>query len=522
MRAALEKIVFFEWRLSEIAAELSAAEARCASAELERGRADETAHAAQSQAQAARIRIAELEADRARLAALLARPAHVFAAPSEVDRDRTAQLEAELAEARSELALHKQERARWLNEMIEQARSGDEAPAALAQFISELRGDIIALRERQKQSDALLVSAGLEPPAVIDPQPPPVAAHREPEPVEAARKMWAEGRLGTLPPPGAPDLAHGQLPAHGAHDLAPALRAQEPAGLRPYGREPVPALEALGRASFETSGRASFEAPGRASFQPLGRESIDTLGRARFDDVSGRAHESGPARALAEQCLRALASRDPARREQAARHLAALPLPSAAPLLASALGSEQEPRARAQLGRALAACGGDGAAHLVEQLQEPAEHALVRLAALEALTQPGPGSELRALAALRRAAADPAPAVRRRAAAIAASTEGAAEIFALLGTDEDASVRRMKEAARNEAPQAPEEPVAAARDVAREALLAVQAAMFGLTDGELAETLNVPEPEALVIAAGLVSSGRLGRRGKRLIAAQGA
>jgi hypothetical protein len=34
--------------------------------------------------------------------------------------------------------------------------------------------------------------------------------------------------------------------------------------------------------------------------------------------------------------------------------------------------------------------------------------------------------------------------------------------------------------------------------------------------------LNVPEPEALVIAAGLVSSGRLGRRGKRLIAAQGA
>ena len=81
LRAALEKIVFFEWRLSEIAAELSAAEARCSSAELERGRADQATHAAQAQAQAARIRIAELEADRARLAALLARPAHAFAAP---------------------------------------------------------------------------------------------------------------------------------------------------------------------------------------------------------------------------------------------------------------------------------------------------------------------------------------------------------------------------------------------------------------------------------------------------------
>ena len=488
MRAALEKIVFFEWRLSEIAAELSAAEARCASAELERGRADETAHAAQAQAQAARIRIAELEADRARLAALLARPAHVFAAPSEADRDRTAQLEAELAEARSELALQKQERARWLNEMIEQARSGDEAPAALAQFISELRGDIIALRERQKQSDALLRNAGIEPPPAIDPQPPPVAAHREPEPVETARRMWAEGRLGSLTPPGLLDPL-----APGAQDL-PAL-AREP-GLHAYGREPAH----------------------DGAERPLGREieAREYSARPTFDEPGGRAHESGPARALAEQCLRALASRDPARREQAARHLAALPLPSAAPLLAGALGSEQEPRARAQLGRALAACGGEGAAHLVERLQQPEEHALVRLAALEALTQPG-GE--RALAALRRAAADPSPAVRRRAAAIAASTDGAAEIFALLGTDEDASVRRMKESARNEAPDAP---VAAARDVAQEALLAVQAAMFGLTDGELAETLNVPEPEALVIAASLVSAGRLGRRGKRLIAAQGA
>src|SRR5205823_3618539 len=46
------------------------------------------------------------------------------------------------------------------------------------------------------------------------------------------------------------------------------------------------------------------------------------------------------ASALAEQCLRGLSARDPARREQAARHLAAMPVPAAAPALASALGAE--------------------------------------------------------------------------------------------------------------------------------------------------------------------------------------
>jgi hypothetical protein len=50
LRAALEKIVFFEWRLSELAAELSAAQSRCASAELERGRAEEEARAADQRA----------------------------------------------------------------------------------------------------------------------------------------------------------------------------------------------------------------------------------------------------------------------------------------------------------------------------------------------------------------------------------------------------------------------------------------------------------------------------------------
>jgi hypothetical protein len=58
------------------------------------------------------------------------------------------------------------------------------------------------------------------------------------------------------------------------------------------------------------------------------------------------------------------------------------------------------------------------------------------------------------------------------------------------------------------------------RDLAREAVLAIQTAIFGLTDSELASALSVPEAVAGPLVARLVSSGRLIRRGKRLVAAQ--
>ena len=204
------------------------------------------------------------------------------------------------------------------------------------------------------------------------------------------------------------------------------------------------------------------------------------------------------------------------RREQAARHLAALPRASAAPLLASSLGVEPEPRTRAQLARALVSCGGDGSADIVSALQAREEHPLVRLAALEALC--GLGGH-RARAALEAASVDPAPALRRRAAAIAAGTDGSEDIVRRLGTDEDASVRSVRKIASTETKAAP---LPRQRDVAQDALLAVQAAIFGLTESELAETLGLPEPEAGKVAARLVQDGHLGRRGKRLVAAQGA
>ena len=479
LRAALEKIVFFEWRLSELAAELSAAQSRCAAAELERARADEGTRIAQSQAQAARLQLAELEADRSRLASLLARPAHpLHAAASEAleaERDRCARLDADLIEARRELSAQKAERARWLNEMIEQARSGDEAPAALAQFISELRGQVIALRDRQRQCDALLAEAGITPPPSPDSLPPLPLPRREAEPVETARKMWAEGRLG-----GAPMSAGMSAAPMPAGISAGPMSAERSDGPTTSGMSARPMTAGMSDAPMSTAG------PGAA------------------------------ARALAEQCVRALSSRDPLRREQAARHLAALPRASAAPLLASSLGVEPEPRTRAQLARALVSCGGDGSADIVSALQAREEHPLVRLAALEALC--GLGGH-RARAALEAASVDPAPALRRRAAAIAAGTDGSEDIVRRLGTDEDASVRSVRKIASTETKAAP---LPRQRDVAQDALLAVQAAIFGLTESELAETLGLPEPEAGKVAARLVQDGHLGRRGKRLVAAQGA
>jgi len=432
LRAALEKIVFFEWRLSELAAELSAAQSRCASAELERARSEDQARAAHEAARSARMQLADLEAERARLASLLSRPAHgatVDMHALEAERGRSARLQAELDDARRQLQHGRSERERWLGEMIEQSRSGGEEPAALAQFISELRGEVIALRERQQRCDELLARAGVEapPPAGTLPLPAPP---REAEPVVEARKLWAEGRLASA---------------------GTAISAPRDAG--------------------------------------------------------------AAARALADQCVRNLSSGDPGRREQAARHLLAMPQPSAAPLLANALAAEKDAKARAKMARALAACGAEGAADIVAGLQAVSEPPLVRLAAVEALC----AISARARPALEIAAQDPAAGVRRRAAALAAA-EGFSDLLARFSSDADASVRAAAEAACREAPAPAPEPL---RDISHEAVLAVQSAIFGLSEAELGDRLGLPEQEAASIASRLLSARRIGRRGKRLVAAEG-
>ena len=179
---------------------------------------------------------------------------------------------------------------------------------------------------------------------------------------------------------------------------------------------------------------------------------------------------------------------------------------------------------RAALALALVACGGEGAADLVVQLQGPSEPALVRLAALDALCAAGPG---RARLALETAAKDVSPAVRRRAAMLALTAEGAGDVAAGLLRDADFSVRA---AARPRAPEAtlasvPTEPPAAPEPLddgshlLGQAVAAVRAAIFGLSDEELARHLEIPGPAAADLAARLVGEGLVARRGKRLVAA---
>ena len=470
LRAALEKIVFFEWRLGEIAAELAAAQTRAAHAETERLRAEEQGRNAQVQAQAARLSLAEIEADRARLAALLARPAHAAQADAagpalEAERARAAQLQAELDDAREQISRQRSERERWLSEMIEQARSGGEAPAALAEFISELRGEVLALREREKLTDALMSERGftLPPPArTLAPAPQP---HRDDNAVEEARALWAQGRLGGTA---------------GARDRARAATA-------------------LGVAAPERPLEPARPAPPLPLQPPSSRE-------------------GAAARALAEQCLRGLQSPDAARRAQAAGHLAAVPSKAAAPLVAHALGLETDSKARASLVRALVACGGEGAAELASGMLAGTEAPIVRLAAVEALASLG-GE--RGRAALEAGARDPAAAVRRRTATLLLSLREGHDLLALLAADGDPTVRAAS------APPVIDEvaPVASApapkpvvRDLAAEALQACRASIFGLSEPELADALRIDAGPAAELASRLIDLGRLSRRGKRLVA----
>jgi len=489
LRAAMEKVVFFEWRLSELAAELAAAQTRAAAAEAERDRAVELRGEAERHAFEARQHAHYLDSERDRLATLLTRPTQAIAeaAAVQTERARAAKLESELNEARREIDRQRAERDRWLAERLAQAQGASDSEGSLAEFISELRGEVIALREREKHCEELLRSAGIEPPPPASPPPPIEPATALPrDPLEQARVLLAQGRLSVRARPAAPSPA-------AATTLEP---RKSPPSTRP-----------------------------------------SSIGAAT---VVRRPAPSAAAVALAEQCLRGLSARDPARREQAARHLAAVPVAAAAPALASALGTETEPRARGQMAVALVACGGAAAADLVMELQRDAEP-LVRLAVLDALCS----LPERATAALEIAASDESVAVRRRAAALSA-TLGLTEIRARLAVDPDESVRvacEPREVAPAAAAQSREaepprmrmsSPGAApvhsftghsdsgARDLSREAVLAIQTAIFGLTDTELAAALSVPEAVAGPLVARLISSGRLTRRGKRLVAAQAA
>jgi hypothetical protein len=529
LRAALEKIVFFEWRLGELAAELAAAGSRAAAAEQDRERALAELHEARLAAHAAHQRLAEAEAERTRLSSLLARPQpHALdGAALEAERQRSAQIAAELADARREIDRQKQERERWLQDMIAQARDGDEAPAALAQFISEIRAEVISLRSRAAACDEVILRAGLAPPPPAVPEPPPSAPTRESDAVELARRFWAEGRLGDLPTPPASSAARSsppRLPAAG-ESFVPALQTRPPVGpLAPPRDAPTDLLP-----GFLLADRP------RSSYPPA--PSLPARASAQH--------------ALVEQCLRGLAARDPLRRERAARHLAAFPTPAAAPAIAASLGREEVPRCRAAMARALAACGGPEAAQIVLSLLAPSEPPLVRMGALESLAVEG-GPCLRA--ALEAGAADPAVSLRRRTASLALSLGAAPDLLSRLCADPDSSVRaaagggdQYPEAPLAEEPApdrgqetapaaetasnptsgrspplpSPEEPPPP-RNLPGAALHAIRTAIFGLSETELAAAIGLDAETAGRLAEELVAGGLLSRRGRRLVAGPGA
>jgi hypothetical protein len=353
------------------------------------------------------------------------------------DRERIADLEASLAEARAEISRQREERDRWLSDMVAQARAGGEGPAALADFISELRGEVISLREQVRQDRADHAPSGTT--AAEEPTAPVVRAP------DAARPE-------VLPPP----------------DFAP----------EPKPPSPLPSRDSMRKGSA--------------------------------------------ARALSEQSLRQLGSTDPERRAQAARNLSAVPSPAAAPDLAAALARERDPRVRGALALALVACGAEGAADLVAELQGPPEPAVVRLAALDALCSAGPE---RARTALEKAARDESPAVRRRAAMLAQTTEGAHEIAAALARDTDFSVRsaaRPPAAERSTLAAVPGTSAPRPRNDVEQltgnAVAAVRAAIFGLSEEELAQQLEMPEEAAAALADRLIGEGLVARRGRRLVA----
>jgi len=108
---------------------------------------------------------------------------------------------------------------------------------------------------------------------------------------------------------------------------------------------------------------------------------------------------------------------------------------------------------------------------------------------------------------------------------LALTTEGAQDIAAALARDIDSSVRaatRPRAAEPlNAVPEAPT-PRDEGERLVGDAVAAVRAAIFGLSDEELARHLDMPEEAAAALAARLVGEGLVARRGRRLVASSNA
>jgi hypothetical protein len=384
LRSALEKIVFFECRVSQLESELSAARTTA-----ERARAD---------AVEARRRETEL--------------AQALAA----ERGARGDAEARTDDLGERVRLLEGERERLLGGLVDRARVGGAAGAGgapgpdvdgadLAGFIAELRAEIVALRAWKAEAEAAGIRGG-----------------------------------GSIP------AARGERAA-----------------------ESMPAL------------LARFRDEGRVGLSGRDSDRLKDLLTTRADRV------------LYERSMDDLAARDPRVRARAVRALEALGVRAAAPLLAAALGREDDEGVKAAILGALGRFQEPFAAELCTRALGDARPA-VRVAALEALARVAQGeAEPRVAQAL----SDPSPLVRRRAALLLGFTGGdraEAALSVALG-DPDRGVARAAAAALSGRPTARAQgALARALEHPQESVRRAAAASLSRVAGE-AVSAEGPAPE---------------------------
>lgn len=379
LRGALEKIVYFECRVSQLESELRAAV--------------KTAERAAADASSSHRKAVELEG-----ALAAARGA----------REESERRAASLGER---VQLLEVERERLLAGLVEQARvagapgaEGDAAgdQADLAGFIAELRGEIEELR-RFKES----------------------VLRNSPSPAEGAREGTGRsvpaGREDEAAMRSSPGWEGSRAEDDGARSTtvarrgSAALTAPEPSG--PDARHP-----SVG----SLAGRLAGE----------GRVGIS----ARDAGALGSQLTTASDRVLFEEAVERLRAPEPEARLRAVRRLEALGPKAASPLLAAAVGREQDAEVKVALLGALGRVEEPFAADIVgSALRDP--RPAVRAAALDAFSRLAPDrAEACTLAAL----ADESPIVRRRAALLLGFSRGPQADEALAATlrDADAGVAR--------------------------------------------------------------------------------
>ena len=529
LRSALEKIVFFECRVSQLEAEASAART--------------TAERARGDAAAARRR--EVELDQA-----LA-----------VERGARAEAEARATELADRVRLLETGRERLLGGLVDRARvagapasDGQPGPeedgADLAQFISELRAEIEELRGRLPEGDAAADDA--TGPARARP-----ARATDSVPAVAAR-FAAQGRVGISGRDA--DALRGQLATHADRALyerslddlgAPdpgrrlrAVRALEALGARAaapllgaaLGREPeadvkAAILGALGRLAepmtADLAARALDDA--RPSVRVAALEALAAVSRGEAEGkISASLRDPSPLvrrRAAlllgfahggrAEEALAgALADTDRGVARAAAAALSGRPTPGAQAALVRGL-DHADASVRRAVATALSRLSGEAvevegpvatrratSRRIAERLARMGAEE-IRSAVLDAapsgpatpvLESPPPRPATPALAPA--FAPSPAPAVARNAhvSAVAAAARAAVAIAVA---------------------DAPGPAALPADELALSALAEVRAALRGRTDEELAEALSAPAPRIAAVTARLSAAGALVRRGPR-------